>query len=155
MAFSEQHIIKSSIEIETTPEKIWDFFLNLEKNYTKWHPEDHVFWRWVNGKPLEVGTKIDSKEIIQGHKAGIKAVVLETIKNKKIVLGLRWPFSIVCPKIEWIIETKGSNCIFTAITYYKFSKAFLWFHNINDILNMTKKHMDEEGENLKKLLELK
>jgi hypothetical protein len=30
--------LSHSIEIKTTPVKIWHFFKNIEQNYTIWHP---------------------------------------------------------------------------------------------------------------------
>ena len=55
MGIFKKYIIKSSIEINTSPEKLWDFFYNLETNYQKWHPLEHHFFRWIKGKPLEAG----------------------------------------------------------------------------------------------------
>jgi hypothetical protein len=40
MPLFKQLVLKDSIEIKTTPEKIWEFFTNLEQNYKTWHPED-------------------------------------------------------------------------------------------------------------------
>jgi len=81
MGVFTQFIVKSSIEIDTTPEKIWDFFKNIEQNYTKWHPKDHVFFNWVKGKPLEVGSKFDSKETVDGNKVRIKGTLLRWVQN--------------------------------------------------------------------------
>jgi len=69
-----------------TPERIWDFFYNIEKNYETWH-DDHDFLHWTKGDPLEVGSKIDSQETVGGHKNGIKATVIESVKNQKIVFN--------------------------------------------------------------------
>jgi hypothetical protein len=62
----------------------------------------------------------------------------------------------MCPRLEWIIKTKDNNTYFVAKTYYKFGKLFLTFKKdtVNQMLYLTKKHMDEEGENLKKILEV-
>ena len=155
MGIFKKIVIESSTKIETTPEKIWNFFSKIEDNYKRWHPEDHQFWHWTKGKPLEVGSKIDSEETVGGHKGGIKATVIESVKNKKIALKPAWPLSFMCPKLEWIMETKNNNTYFVAQTHYKFGKLFLTFkkNTVDQILYLTKKHMDEEGENLKKILE--
>lgn len=155
MKLFREYIISSSTEINTTPEKIWSFFYNLEKNYTKWHPQDHNFWRWTKGKPLEVGAKINSEETVGGHKGGIKATVIESIKNKKVTLKPFWPVSFMCPKLEWIIEKKEKSTFFIAKTYLKFGRIFISLKKktVNEIINLTQKHMNEEGKNLKKILE--
>ena len=47
MSLFKPLILSHSIEIKTTPEKIWDFFKNIELNYTTWHSEDHVKFHWT------------------------------------------------------------------------------------------------------------
>jgi len=43
--------LKHSIEIKTTPEKIWNFLKN-PNNYTTWHPKDHIRMNWTEGDLL-------------------------------------------------------------------------------------------------------
>lgn len=68
-----------------------------------------------------------------------------------------WPVSFICPRIEWIIEKKGENSVFIANTYYKFGKMYLKTkkEKVDFILKIAQNHMDEEGGNLKKILEQK
>ena len=154
MGLFKQFIIKSSTEINSTPEKIWDFFYNIEDNYKNWHPKDHNYFHWTKGNPLEIGSKIDSEEIVDGHKARIKGICIESVKNRKVAFKPSWPVSFMCPKIEWIIEPHGNTTIFTAQTYYKFGKLFLMFKKdrAEYMMDVAKKHMDEEGINLKNIL---
>lgn len=154
MGLFVDYVISSSTIIDVTPEQIWDFFYHIEKNYQTWH-EDHDFWHWTKGAPLEVGSKIDSQETVGGHKGGIKATVIESVKNQKIVLRPAWPLSFMCPRLEWIIEKKGKDTYFIAHTHYVFGKIFLTLKkkSVDEILFLTQKHMDEEGENLKRILE--
>jgi hypothetical protein len=50
-----------------------------------------------------------------------------------------------------------SNSVFTAVTYYKFGRLFLKFgkKRVDKILVIAKKHITEEGENIKTILEKK
>ena len=155
MGVFTQFIVKSSIEIDTTPEKIWDFFKNIKTNYKQWHTKEHVFFHWIKGKPLEIGSKFDSEEEIDGNKVRIKGICVESEENKIIAFKPSWPVSFICPRIEWIIETKGTKTVFTANTYYKFGKIYLKTkkEKVNLILKVAQKHMDEEGVNLKNILE--
>ena len=41
-------ILEDSVEIRTTPKRIFDFFEHMDENYQSWHP-DHVLFRWVDG----------------------------------------------------------------------------------------------------------
>jgi hypothetical protein len=155
MELFKKYIIESSVEIKTTPDKIWDFFYNLENNYKEWYPEEHHFFHWTKGEPLEIDSKFDSLEIVDGHKTRLKGKCIEALKNKEIAFKPAFPASIMCTKLEWIFEPKGETTIFIAKTYYKFGKIFLTLKNgtANQIMEITKKHMDTEGQNLKKILE--
>ena len=41
-------ILEDSVEVRTTPKRIFDFFEHMDENYQSWHP-DHVLFRWVDG----------------------------------------------------------------------------------------------------------
>ncbi len=155
MVLFKKYVIESSIEIKTTPDKIWDFFFNLENNYKEWFPEEHHFFRWTKGEPLIIDSKFDSLEIVDGHKTRLKGKCIEALKNKEIAFRPAFPASIMCTKLEWIFEPKRETTTFISKTYYKFGKIFLTLKNgtAKEIMEITKKHMDTEGQNLKKILE--
>ena len=154
MGLFKQYIIKSSIEIEIAPEEVWNFFYNIEANYKNWHLKDHNYFHWTKGRPLEIGSKFDSEETVDGHKVRIKGTCVESVKSRKIAFKPSWPVSFMCPKIEWIIEPRGDTTIFTAQTHYKFGKLFLILKKgrAEYMMDIAKKHMDEEGENLRNIL---
>jgi hypothetical protein len=56
MAFFEEVVLKDSIEIKTTAEKVFNFLTNIidDDSYRAWHKEDHVSFRWLKGNPLRV-----------------------------------------------------------------------------------------------------
>ena len=155
MGIFDPLILKHSIEIATAPEKIWEFFANLDTNYTTWHPEDHVVFRWIEGKPLEVGARFYSEQYAMGEIHTFKGYISKTMPNRKIVMKFDFPISIVTPKIEWLLEPKDSNTIFTAITYYRLGKLCqkLFKKHTEKIIVAHDKHVGAEGENLKRILE--
>ena len=146
--------LSHSIEIKTTPEKIWNFLKNPE-NYTIWHPQDHIKVIWTEGKPFEVGSKFYSEQRVFGKVQKYNAKIQEIIPNRKIVFTFKFPVSLISPEIEWHIEPKGSNTVFTAISYlragYLLKKVFK--KGMNKLIEEHNRHVGEEGENLKKLLE--
>jgi hypothetical protein len=157
MDLFKKYTIESSVEIKTTPDKIWDFFCNLESNYKAWYPEEHQFFYWTKGEPLETNSKFDSLEIVDGHKTRLKGKCTEALKHKRIAFKPAFPASLMCTKLEWIFEPKGETTTFTAKTYYKFGRIYLTFKSgaANQIMEITKKHMETEGQNLKKIMEKK
>jgi hypothetical protein len=149
--------LKDSIEIETSPEKIWEFFANLEQNYTTWHPEDHIMFKWTEGTPMESGAHFYAEQYVMGKITKYKGTIGEVIPNRKIVLKMSFPMSIVSPKFEWYIEPKGSHSVFTAVTYMRFGKLYqkLFRKKMETVIEAHDNHTGTEAENLKKILESK
>ena len=154
MGLFSQWVLTDKVEIRSSPEIIWDFFTNLEKNYIDWHPIDHKKFIWT-GKPMEKGSKWYAEEMVHGHLFKLKGIIGEVIPFQKIVFKYSFPISIVSPKFEWIIEPKKTISLFIANSYlnagdffYKLSKKEMEWK-----LEATKKHTKEEGEYLKKILE--
>ena len=148
-------LLKDSIEINTTPEKIWDFFKNLDKNYTTWHPEDHILFKWIKGKPLEKGSTCYAEQYVQGKVTKYNATLAEIIPNRKIVFKWSYPVSLVSPKVEWLIEPKGQQTVFIAITYMRAGHLWskLFKKGMKRLIEAHNKHTWTEAKNLKYLLE--
>ena len=142
--------LKDSIEIKTTPEKIFKFFVHFEENFHAWHP-DHVECRWLKGKPFEEGSILYVEEYLHGKLHKFKFFGTKVELNKKIEYTLSFPMSIICPKGSFIIEPRRESSIFTATLSFRF--GWLFSKLAKNRVDAIKKHMREEGENLKRLLE--
>lgn len=150
-------ILKHSIEINTSPEKIWGFFASLEINYTAWHPKDHISFKWTKGNPLEKGSRCYAEQYVMGKATKYNTICAEIVLNKKIVFKFSFPISLITSKIEWIIESKGSNTVFTAITCMRMGNLFkmIFKKEMDKLIESHDKHVGEEAENLKSILENK
>lgn len=155
MSLFSQLVLSDSIEIKTTPEKIWEFFTNLENNYKAWHPQDHILFKWTKGKPMESGSSWYGEEVVRGKVFKLKGTIGEVVKNRKIVFKYSFPISLVAPRFEWLIEPKGLSSVFTAKSYLRAGDLFykLSRKEMETKIGMHNKHVREEGENLKKILE--
>jgi len=144
-------------EIKTKPEKIWEFFTNLEQNYKAWHPEDHALFRWTKGKPMEMGSKFYAEEYLNGKLRKFKGTIGEIIPNRKIVFKYSFPLSLASPGNEFQIEPKDSYSVFTAVGYVRCIRFYRLIakKHVDTVIEIGKKHVKEEGENLKKILEKK
>ena len=145
--------LKDSIEIKTTPEEIFNGLIRAfssEENFKTWH-KDHVKCQWLRGKPFEIGSVLYVEEYLHEelHKLRFFGTQLES--NRKIEYKLLFPASIICPKGSFIIEPKGESCIFTATLSFRMGWLFSIF--AKGRVEAIKKHMKEEGENLKMILE--
>jgi len=155
MSLFTQLVLRDSIEIKTTPERIWKFFTNLEQNYKIWHPKDHVLFKWTEGKPMESGSSWYGEEVLGGDLRKLKGTIGEVIPNRKIVFKYAFPLSLVSPGFEWLIEPKGSHSVFTAVGYVRCIRFYRLIakKHVDTSIEVGKKHIREEGGNLKKILE--
>jgi hypothetical protein len=150
MALFERIVSKDTVEINTTPEKIWGFWVNMDKNYKALHPEDHILFRWTRGRPMEEGSIIYAEETVGGKLIKGKATCVDVVPNRKF--GLRPPFpKSLFLKYEYLIEPRGANTSFTAYTYLKYPGFAR--KRIQSAIEVGSKHIREEGENLKMILE--
>ncbi|MDI6603456.1 MAG: SRPBCC family protein [Patescibacteria group bacterium] len=141
--------LKHSTEIKTTPENIYNWFKNINKNYKKWHP-DHV--KWINETGgLGEGDIVYYEEYVHGKLHSNRSKITKIEENKKVEFKNLFPVSIICPKGSFSIEQKGETCIFTATFFIRFGWFFSRF--AKQRLDAGKEHLREEGENLKRLLE--
>jgi uncharacterized protein YndB with AHSA1/START domain len=155
MSLFSQIVLSDSIEIKTTPEKIWEFFTNLEKNYSTWHPQDHILFKWTKGIPMESGSNWYGEEVVRGKVFKLRGTIGEVIQNRKIVFKYSFPVSLVAPGFEWLVDPKGQNSVFTAKSYLRAGDLFykLSKKEMEAKIGMHNKHVGEEGENLKRILE--
>ena len=158
MTFFEDVILTDSIEIKTTPEKVFNYLTSIidDDSYRAWHKDDHVSFRWLKGQPWAEGSVMYAEEYIHGKLHKLKFEVTKIVPNKIIEYSPASRFlRIFFPKNQFIVEQKGESCLFIASGTYRvgwiaktfFSKA------IDKGLSSVKAHMKEEGKNLKRILE--
>ena len=150
MALFERIVSKDTIEINTTPEKIWGFWVNMDINYKAWHPEDHILFRWTKGRPMEEGSIIYAEETVGGKLIKGKATCVNVVPNRKFGLKPPFPKSLFL-KYEYLIEPRGANTSFTAYTYLIYPGFAR--KRIQSTIEVGDRHIREEGGNLKRILE--
>ncbi len=160
MAFFEDITLTDSVEIKTTPEEIFIFLTSIvdDKSYRAWHEKDQVRFSWIKGIPWTEGSILHAEEYLHGKLHKFKFMVTKIVPNKRIEYS---PASRILrtffPKNEFLIEQKEVSCLFTASGTYRvgwIGKKF-FKKSIDDGLASVKKHMKEEGDNLKRILESK
>jgi len=147
-------VIEHSIEINSTAEKVYACLLDIfgsSENYHSWHP-DHRDIRWIRGKPFENGSIGYAEQYLHGELHRGKFICTNVVPNSYIEYRPVFPASIFIPKLQFIFEMKDNDaCIFTARNYLRAGPLFakLAKQQIAD----TKRHISEEGENLKAMVE--
>jgi uncharacterized protein YndB with AHSA1/START domain len=152
----EKHMtLVHEVAINTSPEKIWEFLINIETNYKAWHPDDHILFQWTKGTPFEKGSTFYAEQMMMGEKVKYKGKISECIAGEKITMKFSFPLSLITEKIEMIIEKHGSGSTFKHLTYMKFkllSRTLFKKRNIK-MLNEMDAHVRTEGGNMKRILE--
>ena len=148
-----ERVLTDSIEIDAAPNRLWEFFTDLEKNYKAWHPGDHVVCRWTKGKPHEVGSIVYAEEVLAGRLCKISMLCTKIETNKRIEYRTLFPLSLFHPRSMYLLEEKGQRTVFTAVNFFRVPRLFK--RRVETLIEATEKHVKEEGQNLKRLLESK
>jgi hypothetical protein len=158
MALLKEQMLTDSIEIKTTPEKVFDFFFHLvdDESYRAWHPDDHVALRWIKGHPWEEGSVAYTEEYIHGKLHKLKFVITKSIPNRLIeYTPTSWFLRMYFPKNRFTVEPKQGACIFTAQSTLRVGWLIRTFakKRLERSLSSVRKHMKDKGESLKRILE--
>ena len=158
MKLLEDIVVRDSIEIHTTPEKIFGFFLQIvdDASYRAWHPEDHVAFRWIKGEPWQEGSVAYAEEYLHGKLHKFKFLIKKVVSNREIELvPLSRFLRIYFPRNTLLIEPREGSCVFTATGVLRVGRLakLLARNKLEYGLSSVRKHMKEEGENLKRILE--
>ncbi len=143
------------VDINASPDKIWEFLINIETNYKAWHPEDHILFRWTKGAPFAKGSVFYAEQFMMGEKVKYKGKISDCIEGKKITMKFSFPLSLITEKIEMITEGSETSATFRHLTYMKFkflSRTIFKKRNIK-MLNDMDAHVRTEGGNMKRILE--
>ena len=107
---------------------------------------------WIKGEPFAEGSIAYFEEYLHGkiHKA--KFMCTKVVPNRLIEYRPSFPLSIIFPGNQFIIEPADEgSCVFTATV--KARMGPLSSRLSRRQLEGVKRHMKEEGENLKVILE--
>jgi len=149
----KERILTDSVEINAPVEKVWEFFDRLDLNYKSWHENSHVTCRWLKGRPHEEGSIAYFEEILDGKLFKIKATTTKVEKFRVVESKPPFPVSLFHSRAIYIFEPKGRASVFTAINHFRIPSLFN--KKLFSLVAAIEKHMKEEGENLKKIIESK
>ena len=146
-------VLRDAVEIKASPEQIFEFFVHFKENFHAWHP-DHVECHYLKAGPLEEGLVIYIEEYLHGKLHKLKLHVTKIEPNSRI------EYKTWGTKGVFIIEPRGANSFFTAELHMG-TKIPLLGSLVDALMRIflsrqlegIKRHMAEEGQNLKGILE--
>ncbi|UCH51397.1 MAG: hypothetical protein JSV54_01095, partial [Chloroflexota bacterium] len=134
------------------PEVIYRWFKNnFVKDYKKWHPKDNILAKWLKCKGFEPGSVLYAEEYLGDEIEKLTFKITKNIPNSLIEYKVLLPESIICSGGSFLIKPHVKGSTFTATLTFRF--GFILSKFLAKRVNALKRHMKEEGENLKKLLE--
>ena len=118
-------ILRETIDISACPDEVYEWFLHLDENFTKWNPK-HDFFQRVSGG-FGVGDTVRFSETVQGITYDVTGTIRE---NKKDDDGFEIMFETKfgLGRIRFIGERTDYGCRFTHIE--EFGKPDTFFGGI-------------------------
>ena len=137
--------------VDAPPREVFRFFAEMEENYTRWHP-DHVSFRWLDGGGLEAGSEAHFEERIGGKHQE------KTVEFTEVDPGRYIEFrptsrlvAVLMPHVSFTIDSRPDGCEVTQRIRVRTGPIGAWLNRRE--FDAVRRHMGEEGENLKRILE--
>ena len=142
--------LTDSTWIDSPPEAVWDWLSTMSEHYTDWHP-DHVSAEWVSGEPNQVGSILEAVEDLGATREVLRLEMTSIDPPHGFEYRIRGPVAMLLPGGAFSVVSDGGGACFTAVISYRFGRLTeLLFSRRTAAL---RRHMREEGENLKRLVE--
>jgi len=142
--------LTDSINVDAPPERVWSWLAELAGHYPEWHP-DHISADWTCGEPNRVGSQLTAVENLAGHREELVFEMTKVDPPRRMEYRILGPHSIVIPGGSFSVVPRAGGSTFTAALSYRFG----WFAELlfGRRIAALRSHMDEEGRNLKQLVE--
>lgn len=152
MKFFEHITLTNTVQIAVNAGTVWRFFEHLDQNYKAWHPQDHISCTWTKGRPHEIGSIVEAVELIAGKARKVRMKCTAVDKHKRIEYETLLPLGLFHPSSTYLIKETGPRSVeFTALDRFRVP---MWLRPIvGPLIAATDRHIKEEGQNLKRLLE--
>lgn len=142
--------LTDSIGIDSPPEPVWEWLAALSQHYTEWHPA-HVSAEWVHGEPNQLGSVLEAVESLGGSREVLRLEMTSISPPHGFEYRIRGPISLLLPGGAFAVVPEDGGSRFTATISYRCGRLTerLFQRRTAEL----KRHMQEEGENLKRIIE--
>ena len=145
--------LEESIIIDVPATRVWSWLSDLPRHYREWHPA-HLSCRYVRGERLETGSVLQIEEHLHGKPHSLTLCATAVIPNRLLQYagrGFRGAFEL---------ESTNGGTSFTASLECGWRIPFIGRfidavarRALGNRLAALRRHMEEEGRNLKRLLQ--
>ena len=146
--------LRHETEITASTKTVFFFFEHIAKNYTTWHP-DHINFRWITGDSLKAGVVAYVEHRIRGKIHTLDTRFTKLVPNQLIEFEWGNPNgSFYASRDVWLFENTSRGCRFVSECDLVLKDVSSLSKEVEKVLAAIRKHLAEEGENLKRLVEL-
>lgn len=151
--------MSDSIIIYASAHRVYEqliWFLSQTENYKSWHPE-HRLIKWLKGNPKQKGSICYAEENIGSNLTKLRLHFIEIIPDQLIRYRPSFPLNLIVPGNKFELSPIGSDgCQFSASGSIRISEKLFLAMSKNHAAKLgdTRKHMREEGEILKRTVEM-
>lgn len=141
-------ILETRTVIDAPPSRVFACFEDMEALYVRWHPDHRVF-RWIKGRGCKEGNVFYFNETIAGRKYPKKVVFTEVRPGAYIAFAPVWCIvRLVLPRMSFEMRDQGGK---TELIALRMGPLTIRMHRRE--FEIIRRHMQEEGENLKRIVE--
>lgn len=144
--------LEDSIEINAAPKEIEEWLLHIDEHYRDWHP-DHVKWVNLDGS-LDEGKTFYYEEYLHGSLYRSKCLITRVERNGGAVIefvGMSLLDKLLGVRGSFVVQPRGEGSVATATISLRFGRLIRTL--AGGILEDLERHMKEEGQSLKRILE--
>ncbi len=143
-------VLSAETRIGTSPAAILSFFDKMEETYTRWHPDHHAF-RWIAGRGVRPGVICELDETIAGKRQRKKVRYVRVADDYIEFRPTSRAIRLFLPRMLFRITPEGNGCRVVQEIHIRIGPIGAWLNRKE--LDAVRQHMQQEGENLKLLLE--
>ena len=151
-------VLKDEIEINAPPSKLVEWFSHIDERYREWHPE-HILARYIKGTPFEEGSILYFEEYLGKPKYKFRFFVTKAEPGTKMEYKILFPYTLLNSRGSFTLQKQGEGTRFIAIVSVGWGGAvgklldrIYWLFG-GGRLREIRRHMADEGVNIKKIIE--
>lgn len=157
MPFLDDVVVTESIEIKTSPAELFSYLIGIvdDEGFKTLNP-DNISFRWLKGEPWSEGAIAYAEKSLHGKPHRFTFIISRVVPNRHIEYR---PASRVArvffPKKEFIMEQTAHGCRFISSATFRtgWIGKKLFKSKIDAGLSIFRAYLQEEGKNLKRILE--
>ncbi|KPK46875.1 MAG: hypothetical protein AMS22_17460 [Thiotrichales bacterium SG8_50] len=143
-------IVRDSVDLDVPPETVFAWFAELNKHYREWHP-DHRDCYWLTGKGMTTGAVLYAEEILHGRLHKMRFLMTDVAPDHYARFRILGALGVLIPRGEFRVEPGPGGSVFTATLYPRCGRLLKLLMPAR--VRALVVHQNEEGLNLKQLLE--